>query len=252
MSSISGIILAAGQSSRLRPLTNDRPKSMLPIGDRLIIDWQLQSLESIGIRDVFITVGYRKEMIMSHVKATYPHLNVQFIENDRYAETNTLFSLQKVLKNYEGDFYYLNADVMFDTTILELLSKQTGSGGFLAIERKLCGEEEVKVLVKKINAVVEVGKHVDPKVSAGEFIGIAKFTGSFARMFRENVVKQATVDNEMKYFEHALDTMEDKTGLYALDITGNRCVEIDFPEDYQNALNKFVSGEKLSCMSLQK
>ena len=232
------VILAAGMSSRLRPLTEDKPKCLLQMGPKTILDWQLESLISIGVTEIVMVVGYRREMIESHIERNFPQLKVNYVLNPDYAKTNTLFSLKLALEAYHGDFYYLNADVVFEEEILKRLAKGT-DGGFLAIDRKQCREEEVKVIVQE-KAVLEIGKHLDPAICYGEFIGVAKFTGAFRDLFRETVFEQAVEGNEMRFFEYALDKMQDKSKLYAVDITGLPCVEVDFPEDYEYAVNEVL------------
>lgn len=230
------IILAAGVSSRLRPLTDERPKCLLPMGQKTILDWQLESLQAAGVSDFVIVVGYRRERIEDHVRNLYPSLRVRFVVNEEYETTNTLFSLNAALAECRGDFYYLNADVVFDEQILFKLA-QGREGGYIAIDRKQCREEEVKVMVRD-GQVYAIGKHLDPAVSYGEFIGVANFSGEFAERFRTTVHDEAVGGNEMRFFEHALDVLADKSRLIAVDITGLACIEIDFPEDYDAALHQ--------------
>jgi choline kinase len=243
---VQGIILAAGRSTRLRPLTDDKPKCLLPMGPKTILDWQLESLAAVGIQDVTLVVGYRQEMIRRHIADRHPGLRVRYIENPDYATTNTLFSLRRALETYEGDFYYLNADVVFDHRIMERLVPGD-DGGFLAIDRKQCREEEVKVKVQD-GHITAIGKYLDPAECVGEFIGVAKFTGGLARAFREQVLHDAVAGNEMKFFEYALDRLPDKSRLIPVDITGLPCVEVDFPEDYEYAvaevLRRFHTAEE--------
>jgi choline kinase len=238
MQATHAIILAAGQSVRLRPLTDDRPKCLLPMGDQTILDWQLQALQTAGVTHIILVVGYRKEMIQTHVTKNYRRLNVTYIVNEDFKETNTLFSLNLALAHYAGDFYYLNADVVFDDDILLRMAPMQGQG-YLAIDRKQCREEEVKVIVDGVQ-ITDIGKHLDPEICYGEFIGVAKFTSETAVTFRNTVRQLAVPGNEMKFFEYALDAMTDKSGLTAVDITGLPCVEVDFPEDYDYAVNQVL------------
>lgn len=220
----------------------------MPIGygPKKILDWQLDALKSVGVFDVRMVVGYQKEMIVDHIRTHHSDMRVTYIENPDFETTNTLFSLAKALQDFEGDFYYMNADVVFEQSILQRLSTYDG-GGFLAIDRKQCREEEVKVQVQE-NQITAIGKHLDPAASYGEFIGVANFTGDFAKRFRQTVLAEAVTPNEMKFFEHALDVMVDKHDMFAVDITGLPCVEVDFPEDYeyaiQEVLRAFVQVDK--------
>jgi choline kinase len=233
------VILAAGQSQRLRPLTNDSPKCLLQMGQKTILDWQLQALQSANITNIIMVVGYRREMIVEHIAENYPELSVHYVINDDYTSTNTLFSLALALASFSGDFYYFNADVVFERDILHRLVPHHG-GAYLAIDRKQCREEEVKVIVES-DQILEIGKHLDPSICYGEFIGLAKFTGDFAERFRRTVKEQAVAGNEMKFFEYALDVMTDKTGMTAVDISGLPCVEVDFPEDYEYAVQTVLT-----------
>ncbi|MCL6452309.1 MAG: phosphocholine cytidylyltransferase family protein [Alicyclobacillus sp.] len=239
MPPVSAVILAAGRSARLRPLTDDRPKCLLPMGAKTILDWQLQALRAIGVSDITVVVGYQQAQIRAHIATHYPQLNVRYVVNERFASTNTLFSLALALEQVTGDFYYLNADVVFEQAILERLAPHRG-GGYLAVDRKQCREEEVKVLVDGTQ-VLQIGKHLDPAACYGEFIGVAKFTDGFADRFRATVMAEAVPGNEMKFFEHALDVMPDKSGMNVVDITGLPCVEVDFPEDYEYAVQEVLA-----------
>lgn len=232
------IILAAGRSTRLRPLTDNQPKCLLDMGPKKILDWQLDSLRSIGVRDLRVVIGYQKEMIQSHISAKHPDMNVTYIENPDFETTNTLFSLALALESFTEDFYYMNADVVFEQRILERLSTHSG-GGFLAIDCKQCREEEVKVQTAN-QQITAIGKHLNPAESLGEFIGVANFNGDFRRRFRDTVLCEAVAGNEMKFFEYALDAMIDKHDMYAVDITGIPCVEVDFPEDYEYAVQEVL------------
>src|SRR6185369_4178933 len=72
------IILAAGFEQQLMPLIADRPKAMLEIRGRTILERQVESLRRCGVRDVIVVRGYRKERI------DLP--DVRYVDNDRYAE----------------------------------------------------------------------------------------------------------------------------------------------------------------------
>ena len=58
------VILAAGEGTRLRPLTITRPKPMLPLAGKPILEWNLDALSDAGFRKAVIIVGYRKEVII--------------------------------------------------------------------------------------------------------------------------------------------------------------------------------------------
>ncbi|HDX6626374.1 TPA: NTP transferase domain-containing protein, partial [Escherichia coli] len=63
-----GIILAAGVGSRLRPMTNSKPKCLVTVAGKPILDYQLNSYRLAGIKDIFIIVGYEGDKIKKHCK----------------------------------------------------------------------------------------------------------------------------------------------------------------------------------------
>ena len=87
------IIIAAGLGIRLNPLTDGKPKCMLPVGGKIILKRQLDTLKECGINDIVIIRGYKKELIME----AFPFNT--YVYNDRYATTNTAKSLLRALKN---------------------------------------------------------------------------------------------------------------------------------------------------------
>jgi len=240
---IRAVILAAGLGRRLKPLTNQHPKCLLPLNTMTIIEHQLHNLLEYGINDIIIVVGYRANSIIKHINHiadSLRRLKVTFIHNNMYSKTNTAYSLllaRDYVKNC--DFIYLNSDVVFHEEILGRLLHSPFSS-CIAVERKQVGEEEVKVLIDLNSMLVKsIGKHVNCNLAYGEFIGIAKFSKQISNLLMnelENVISQGLVD---QFFEYALDKVINLCELYAVDITGLPCVEVDTLEDYEEAKRIF-------------
>jgi histidinol-phosphate/aromatic aminotransferase/cobyric acid decarboxylase-like protein/choline kinase len=90
-------ILAAGTGSRLKKYTQHQTKCMVEVaGDRLI-DHTIQSLNDAGINVIFIVIGYFGEGLVDYVKLKYPDLDIHFIWNKEYANTNNIYSLKLAL-----------------------------------------------------------------------------------------------------------------------------------------------------------
>ena len=68
------VILAAGEGKRVRPLTRSRPKVMIPVANRPIIEYVIEALEKNGIREIIVVAGYRKEQVTRYLNQTrYSH-----------------------------------------------------------------------------------------------------------------------------------------------------------------------------------
>jgi choline kinase len=104
------LILASGTGKRLRPLTNTLPKPLLKVGDKTILDYQLESLIKHGITRLIITTGPFREKLEEHVLSGY-HLEVQFVNNPRYDSTNYIYSLWLTRDLIDSDVLLLHGDL---------------------------------------------------------------------------------------------------------------------------------------------
>ena len=126
------IIMAAGFGSRMLPATADRPKPMVTVNGVRIIDTLLDSLVSVGITDITIVRGYKKEKF-DEIKSKYPF--VQFVDNEIYDKTNNISSAMLVLDKIdncylcEADLYITNPNIItkyqFYSNILGSYSLET-------------------------------------------------------------------------------------------------------------------------------
>ncbi len=231
------IILAAGYGKRIHPVTNGLPKSMLQMGDRSLIHHMISACKRIGIEDFVFVLGYEKERMKAHIEEALDRFSV--VHNSDFRTTNTLYSLWLAREHFDDDFIYFNADILFDPKLLDLIRTDHGYPELL-LETKRCAEEEVKMIVDESYRVLEIGKKLDPKDCAGEFIGIGKFTRNvlpdFADCLQEGV-DRGLVQN---YFEWAVDLLAKKHKLVAVPTEDYACIEIDFPEDYERAVNEIL------------
>ena len=232
------IILAAGVGSRIRPLTNNCPKSLLKVDGKTILEMMLSHIQDCGIHEVIFVLGYLQEQIKEYVKTNFPDLNTHFVTNGRYAETNTGFSLMLTKDLIQGStFIKFDADVVFDKEILKKLI-ECEYDNCLCVDKNInLDAEEIKVIVKDNNRVIKASKTVNPKDAVGESIGIEKISGETAKLlFAELEIMMEDEQNHQEYYEGAYERlMEDHVPFYALEISGLRWVEIDTQEDFITA-----------------
>ncbi len=81
MSRLTAIILAAGYGSRIADVTTD-PKSLLKINDKTLMEWHFNSLKSVGIKDVVVVTGYKREMLEDYLDQFKNDFNVTYAIND--------------------------------------------------------------------------------------------------------------------------------------------------------------------------
>lgn len=110
------IILAAGRGSRMKSMTNDMPKCLVPLKNRPLLDWQISALRGAGIAEIAIVTGYRREMLAGYGLVEF--------HNPRWAETNMVSSLAcagewlasgPVIVSYSDIFYEVSAAALLSS-----------------------------------------------------------------------------------------------------------------------------------------
>ncbi len=110
---MNAIILAAGMGTRLRPLTNDRPKCLVEVNGVPMVERQIQFLKEKGIEDITLISGYKAEAL-DFLKEKY---GVDIVFNDRYDTCNNINSLYIVRDRFH-DTYVMEGDVYMDKNVL--------------------------------------------------------------------------------------------------------------------------------------
>jgi len=235
------VILVAGVSRRLFPLTEFRPKCLMEIGGQTIFDYQMQALMSVGVQKVCLVVGYRREQIQAYAETHYPEIEFSYLINHFFFDTNTAYSLWIAGEEFvDRNFIYLNGDVLFEPRLLQRVMASP-HGTALAVECKPCGEEEVKVVVDDEGRIHEIGKALDPSRCAGEFIGVARFNATVTSYLFKALERLKVEGHRNVYFEAALADMAGEHAFHMVDVTDLPCVEIDFQEDYESARTAVLS-----------
>lgn len=256
---VTAVIVAAGYEPDLLPLIKDRPKAMLDIKGKTLLERQIETLNACNIKDVVVVRGYRKEAFT----LTTP----RYYDNDEFETTGELYSLFRAEPELHGRVVVLYSDVLFDQGILEKLLKAEGdvnivvdrawydharseqaperpyadlvvterppSGGY----RYLPGGEDSRVL--------RVGHDLAREESDGEFIGLMMLSPDGSEVLRETYRSACEGDPEAPYQEaprlrqakltDALQHLIERgTEVRAVDIYKG-WTEIDTFEDYQRA-----------------
>lgn len=241
------IILAAGVGSRIRPLTDNCPKSLLTVDGKTILEMMITNIRECGIDDIVVVLGYLEGQIRDFVASTFPDLSVTFIVNELYAETNTGYSLMLAAEAVEGrGFVKFDADVVFDKAILNRLIDSDYETCLCVDTNIQLDAEEIKVAIGEGNRVTHASKTLDPRNAIGESIGIEKISQSTAAsLFNELRKMMEDQGNHQAYYEAAYEHLiEQSEPFYALDITGLKWIEIDTIEDFNEAENIFHTEEE--------
>lgn len=232
------VILAAGTATRLRPLTDHTPKCLLNVGTNTILGMTLDNLVANGVGEVVMVTGYLEQQIRDFVGTHYPGLSVTFLTNDRFAETNNIYSLWLTRKQLGGHaMLLLDSDIVFDPGIIALLQHSGHENALAVLRGKALGNEEIKVRTDPAGAILEISKEVDPSAAFGESIGIElfgpRFVGQLFDVLEQKVVLRKQIN---QFYEAAFQEVIDSGGrVFAVDVGGLPCLEIDTRDDLDAA-----------------
>lgn len=107
---LEAVLMAGGRGERLRPLTDDIPKPLLPVGDKPIIDYNIEELEACGIRKIFVTVNYKGEMIREHFANRKGRAAVECITEPK--RLGTFGSLAYIESISSDNIIVMNSDLL--------------------------------------------------------------------------------------------------------------------------------------------
>lgn len=243
------IVLAAGEGRALFPLTKDRPKALLSVSGRSLLERLASQLERLGVQTMVIVAGFRQEKILATVKRIQRQtgMRIQVVQNDQYQMTNTLYSLELAADSCAGRLVLIiDGDVVCEDKILARVL-QAKKDSVLAVDTcRVMGEEEVKVRCARGSKVVAIGKEIAN--GSAEFLGISKFSASLARELFRTARQVLRKGNQTEFYESAFALLCKRgRDLHALDVAGLPWVEIDFLTDYEEALRLFGTRQELGA-----
>lgn len=125
------VLMAGGKGERLRPLTLDRPKPLLEIEGKAIIDYNIEALAAVGIKDVYVTTRYLADQLEAHFARPVAGINVKCVEET--APLGTIGSVTLVDLPREGATIVMNSDLLTTISFEELYLKHTSSGADITI-----------------------------------------------------------------------------------------------------------------------
>ena len=218
------VILAAGFGSRLKSLTGGKAKPLLEVGGRPLILHQLEALADHGVGPVLVVVGHQAD----EVKAVIGD-RAETVVNERFAQTNSLYSLWLARQWIKGPFVLLNCDLFFDPQILDQVLEDPGN--VLAYDSTSSrGREQTKVAIKQ-RRVVDLGKDLPPSSARGESLGMLKFEEDGASVMLDTANHLIDDGQENAWVIEATRAVCSQVPIYGVNIAGHAWTEIDFPYD---------------------
>ncbi len=129
---IDAVLMAGGKGERLRPLTNHTPKPLLLVGDKCIIDYNIEALLSNGINNVNITVNYLAEQIQEHITTNFPNQEgIRCIGEDK--PLGTIGAVANILDFQNDTILVMNSDLLTNINYEEFYLHHINSGADMSV-----------------------------------------------------------------------------------------------------------------------
>jgi phosphoenolpyruvate phosphomutase len=253
---VKAVILAAGFDRQLMPLVSDRPKAMLEVKGKPILERQIDALQQTGVRQIAVVRGYKKEQI------ALP--NVRYYDNDAFEESGELESLLRAGAELSGTVVVMYGDILFDRSILERLLQSAdditlvcdrswpdmrtgreGVGADLVVESPTPRRHHRFLADAQPVSVTAIGQSLDADSATAEFIGMAKLSargcqilGEVYRELRERGADQAVHESPSLRTAKLTDLLQEvirrghtvsSVGIY------QGWLEVDTFDDYRRA-----------------
>jgi choline kinase len=234
-----GMVLAAGAGKRLQPLTDDLPKTLLPVnGDRSILELTLANLRKAGLEDVVLVVGYAADRVRERVPELERRYGVrlELVFNPRAEEWNNAYSLWYARDHFAEGVLLVNGDTVHPPSVEGRLLEARGPEIVLAVDRqKELAQEEMKVVLSPDGLVRRIHKSIDPGEADGEYIGLTLIEPEAAAPLADALEATWRRDPSL-YYEDGFQEFADRGGRAgAADIGAVDWVEVDDHDDLARA-----------------
>lgn len=254
MQPVKTLILSAGQGKRLSPLTDDRPKCLVELAGRTVLEWQLRHLYQAGVTEAVVVTGFRSDMVEAEVaRIALPGMTIRTLYNPFYSVTDNLATCWLAREEMRGGpFMILNGDTLFEPEIAKRLISAPAAPITVTVDRKDDGvydSDDMKVLTEG-DALRAIGKTITEYDA--ESIGFLRFDAEGSALFIETLEKIMRTPEGLKrwYLSVINEIALAKDVVRVRSIQGLEWSEMDFPEDlvHNRALTaKWAEQEAVSA-----
>lgn len=234
------IILAAGAGTRLLPMTDNKPKTLIDVNGKPILQYIIQSLINNDVTDIILCVGYMNTCITEYCNAAFPDLDITYVYNENYKSTNNLYTLYLTREYMNETFLLMNADIILEPEIIKKLLNVDCSA--FCIDKGVFNLESMKVTTDEEGYINAISKEIPKKEAYGTSIDVYKFMEDTGRVLKSALINAIEKDNRCNDWSETLfnNLLEDGiVRVRPLNINGLMWYEIDNHEDLKHAESLF-------------
>lgn len=250
------VILAAGYARRMQPLSDDCHKALLSIDGVTILGRIMDSLVRVGVGRVTVATGYRAEDVTAFLDAGYPDVDLRYVHNARFRETNNVVSLSMAfdVMDFDRDVILVECDLLFDPALMDRLMANPGRNVAL-VDRYRTGMDGTVVQLED-GLITEV---FPSDAQGADFsyedkfktLNIYRFDREFCeRAYRPLLHTYAHDIDSSSYYELVLGMLNNIRAhrVSAEVVEGERWVEVDDPNDLAVATFQFSPDQRAAIL----
>lgn len=232
---VRAVLLSAGQGKRLLPLTESLPKCMLPVGDKLLMEWQIDTLLDAGFERVCVVLGYAADQVEAQLRARYGR-RVTPLFNPFYQVADNLASCWMARGEMDRPFFLINGDTLFHPRLLGDLIAAPDRPITVTVDVKVRYDDDDMKVRASGDRLLAIGKTLDAATVTGESIGMLRFNQEGAARFRGELDRvMRTADGVRQWFLAAIHGLARDGGVHVHSIAGYPWAEVDYPADLEAA-----------------
>ena len=251
------VILAAGEGQRLRPLTNDRPKALVEVAGKSLIDWQIAAGRRQGLGQVAVVTGYKADRFQQLSNGQYC---CRWYHNARYAKTNMVETMWCARDELRDQVIVAYGDILYEDSVLQAVAVSPApisvvvdmdwrSYWDLRFADPLSDAESLRL--GDDGRILELGqKAAALEEIQGQYIGLMKFRGSgiaalkqvYQALASEDRVSRSGKPVQNMYMTDLLQAIIDDGYLVQAVPVHRKWLEIDSPDDYALAVDHVHAG----------
>jgi choline kinase len=234
MSYREAVIMAAGVGKRLKPFTDTRPKSLLEVGGRSLMERHLGHLAEGGVERTTLVIGHCGDQIRERFRDAYAGMALRYAENARFTR-GSILSMRAGLEGLDRGAIFMDADVLYHRDVLRRLIASDAPACFL-IDPTARETGEEMMLGLRAGRVLKIARRVGTDWDrVGEGVGFFGIGGAHLPRMRaiiDDFVARDVIDVE---YEDALNVFLQEVPCAAIEIGDLPWTEIDFQEDLVKA-----------------
>ena len=233
------LILAAGTSSRLRPLTEQVPKTLLELEDNFkMIDCILHNCYQHDLKDFHIVTGHGHDQIQTHLEnfsQSKKDVSYDITFNPEYDTKGNIYSFYLGHQALDQDYILIHSDTIFHPEIIKYILDHPEQNVMAVDDAKELSDEEMKIYQHDGSRVKKVNKALDPQKAVGEHIGVFKISKNIKQDLTK-AIEEVLEKDDSAYYEDSIQVLIDRNiPFHWASTRGLPCMEIDTHEDLQQA-----------------